>query len=88
MTTKDDDGKAFAPDFDDEIVAGSCVTHAGGIMHEPTREAIEGSAGVTATEPEPASYDASVADDDGMSPEEPAPGDAQLDLPYDQEADQ
>ena len=33
---------AFAPDFDDEIVAGSCVTHGRTIRHEPTREAIEG----------------------------------------------
>jgi proton-translocating NAD(P)+ transhydrogenase subunit alpha len=32
----------FAPDFDDEIVAGSCVTHDGAIRHGPTREAIEG----------------------------------------------
>ncbi len=33
---------AFDPDFTDEIVAGSCVTHAGRIVHEPTREALEG----------------------------------------------
>lgn len=33
---------AFAPDFDDEIVAGSCVTHQGAIVHEPTRSAMEG----------------------------------------------
>jgi len=33
---------AFAPDFEDEIVAGSCVTHKGRILHEPTRNAIEG----------------------------------------------
>jgi proton-translocating NAD(P)+ transhydrogenase subunit alpha len=33
---------AFAPDFDDEIVAGSCVTHDGAIRHEPTRTALEG----------------------------------------------
>ncbi|MGH3510401.1 MAG: NAD(P)(+) transhydrogenase (Re/Si-specific) subunit alpha, partial [Nocardioidaceae bacterium] len=33
---------SFAPDFDDEIVAGSCVTHAGTILHEPTRSALEG----------------------------------------------
>ncbi len=33
---------AFAPDFDDEIVAGSCVTHDGTIRHEPTRIALEG----------------------------------------------
>ena len=32
----------FAPDFDDEIVAGSCVTHEGSIRHEPTRMALEG----------------------------------------------
>ena len=34
-----DDG--FAPDFDDEVVAGCCVTHGGQIVHEPTREAWE-----------------------------------------------
>jgi H+-translocating NAD(P) transhydrogenase subunit alpha len=33
---------AFAPDFDDEIVAGSCVTHGGKVRHEPTRQALEG----------------------------------------------
>lgn len=34
------DGR-FAPDFDDEIVAGMCLTHAGQVRHEPTREALE-----------------------------------------------
>jgi H+-translocating NAD(P) transhydrogenase subunit alpha len=34
-----DDG--FAPDFDDEIVRGTCVTHAGAITHEPTRMKLE-----------------------------------------------
>jgi NAD(P) transhydrogenase subunit alpha len=33
---------AFAPDFDDEIVAGSCVTSGGVVHHEPTRVALEG----------------------------------------------
>lgn len=33
---------AFDPDFDDEIVAGTCVTHAGEVRHEPTRVALEG----------------------------------------------
>jgi len=33
---------AFAPDFEDEIVAGSCVTHDGVVRHEPTRAALEG----------------------------------------------
>lgn len=32
----------LVPDFDDEIVAGCCVTHEGAIRHEPTRLAIEG----------------------------------------------
>jgi H+-translocating NAD(P) transhydrogenase subunit alpha len=35
-------GGVFAPDFEDEIVTGSCVTHDGAIRHEPTRAAIEG----------------------------------------------
>ena len=35
---------AFAPDFDDEIVTGSCVTHDGQIWHEPTRTLLEGPA--------------------------------------------
>jgi H+-translocating NAD(P) transhydrogenase subunit alpha len=33
---------AWAPDFDDEIVTGSCVTHEGAVRHEPTRLALEG----------------------------------------------
>jgi NAD(P) transhydrogenase subunit alpha len=40
----DGGGGTFAPDFDDEIVAGACVTHDGAIWHAPTREALEGSA--------------------------------------------
>ena len=28
------------PDFDDEVVAGACLTHDGEIRHEPTREAL------------------------------------------------
>ena len=41
MTRSSDGGGEFAPDFDDEIVAGACVTHAGEIRHEPTRQALE-----------------------------------------------
>jgi len=33
---------AFAPDFDDEIVSGCCVTAAGEVRHGPTREQLEG----------------------------------------------
>jgi NAD(P) transhydrogenase subunit alpha len=40
--SQDEGAARFAPDFSDEIVAGSCVTHDGKIRHEPTREAIEG----------------------------------------------
>jgi H+-translocating NAD(P) transhydrogenase subunit alpha len=35
---------AYAPDFEDEIVSGSCVTHDGTVWHEPTRDALEGPA--------------------------------------------
>jgi NAD(P) transhydrogenase subunit alpha len=49
---------AFAPDFDDEIVIGSCVTHGGRINHGPTREAIEG------PDPEPAPVDPEPAPGD------------------------
>ena len=37
----------FDPDYDDEVVAGACVTHDGRIWHAPTREAIEGPPVVT-----------------------------------------
>ncbi|HET6794926.1 MAG TPA: Re/Si-specific NAD(P)(+) transhydrogenase subunit alpha [Acidimicrobiales bacterium] len=33
---------AFTPDFEDDIVAGTCVTRGGEIVHEPTRAALEG----------------------------------------------
>jgi NAD(P) transhydrogenase subunit alpha len=49
MTRTTDGVAAFDPDFEDEIVAGSCVTRGGAILHEPTRAAIEGPAS-----PEPA----------------------------------
>jgi NAD(P) transhydrogenase subunit alpha len=31
---------SLVPDFDDEVVSGACLTHAGDITHEPTREAL------------------------------------------------
>ena len=42
MTAKSEEGGTFAPDFEDEIVAGSCVTHERTVRHEPTRTALEG----------------------------------------------
>ncbi|HET7327636.1 MAG TPA: NAD(P) transhydrogenase subunit alpha [Nocardioidaceae bacterium] len=36
------DEGAFAPDFDDEVITGCCVTHDGRVHHEPTRERLEG----------------------------------------------
>ena len=42
QTASEEQAAAFAPDFEDEIVAGSCVTHDGTIRHEPTRLNIEG----------------------------------------------
>jgi NAD(P) transhydrogenase subunit alpha len=40
----------LAPDFDDEIVAGTCVVRAGTVVHGPTAEAL----GLTVPAPEPA----------------------------------
>ncbi len=44
MTARDEEEgtTSFAPDPDDEIVAGACVTRDGAILHEPTRLAVEG----------------------------------------------
>ena len=42
MTREVDGSPAFAPDFDDEIVATSCVVRAGSVVHEPTRAVLEG----------------------------------------------
>lgn len=46
MTVRGEDGgpATFAPDFDDEIVSGSCVTRDGQVWHEPTRNLLEGAA--------------------------------------------
>jgi NAD(P) transhydrogenase subunit alpha len=33
---------SFAPNFDDEIISGTCVTHEGEVRHGPTRELLEG----------------------------------------------
>ena len=41
MTREVDGSPAYAPDFDDEIVAGSCVTHDGVVWHEPNRVMLE-----------------------------------------------
>ncbi|HET7174000.1 MAG TPA: NAD(P) transhydrogenase subunit alpha [Nocardioidaceae bacterium] len=38
MTTEE----GFTPDFEDEIVAGTCVTHAGRVTHAPTLELLGG----------------------------------------------
>jgi NAD(P) transhydrogenase subunit alpha len=43
MTARGEDGTArFAPDFEDEVVAGACLTHDGQVRHEPTRNLLEG----------------------------------------------
>lgn len=33
---------AVVPDFDDEVVRGTCLSHDGAIVHQPTRDALEG----------------------------------------------
>src|SRR4051812_2597485 len=82
MTAKDDEGNAtFSPDYADEILSGSCVTQGGRIVHEPTREAIEG--------PEEVAPDPDPEPEQEPEPERAeATEPAQPDLPYDQEADQ
>jgi NAD(P) transhydrogenase subunit alpha len=43
MTVEGEDGTAqFAPDFEDEIVAGCCVTRDRAVWHEPARNLLEG----------------------------------------------
>jgi NAD(P) transhydrogenase subunit alpha len=42
----------FAPDLADEILAGSCVTHDGGVRHEQTRALLEGPDAETPSEGE------------------------------------
>ena len=37
LMTKD---KKVSPDFEDEVVAGACLTHDGEVRHEPTAEAL------------------------------------------------
>src|SRR3954447_7810480 len=48
---------AFDPDFEDEIITGTCVTRDRAILHKPTREAIEG------PDPEPEPEPAAPAQD-------------------------
>ena len=74
----------FRPDYDDEVIAGAAVTHEGRIVHEPTREAIEGAAPEPVAEPvaEPAP---DPDPDPGPAPDPMAT--QQLDLPFDQEED-
>jgi NAD(P) transhydrogenase subunit alpha len=88
MTAKDDEGDpVFAPDYADEILSGSCVTQGGRIVHEPTREAIEGAA--ETAEPAPSAEPVETTEPGTRtSSTDAVPPDPQLDLPYDQEADQ
>ena len=86
MTTKDDEGNpVFAPDYADEILSGSCVTQDGRIVHDATREAIEGPASPSA---EPAAPAKSAEPAEPVEATGSVVPDEQLDLPYDQEADQ
>jgi NAD(P) transhydrogenase subunit alpha len=32
---------SVAPDFDDDVVAGTCLTHGGAVRHAPTAAALE-----------------------------------------------
>jgi NAD(P) transhydrogenase subunit alpha len=37
------EGGEVVPDFDDEVVAGACLTHDGVVKHQPTAQLLEGS---------------------------------------------
>ena len=50
MLTAGEDG-SWAPDFEDEIIAGACVTHKGEVRHEPTRDALDGRGAESEEEP-------------------------------------
>jgi NAD(P) transhydrogenase subunit alpha len=72
MTRSTDETPAFDPDFADEIVAGSCVTRGGAILHEPTRLAIEGPAEPPPAAPANGSDGAHVAGSDTYVEGEPS----------------
>ena len=44
---------ALAPDFDDEIVVGTCVVREGTVVHGPTADALGGGTPVAPTTPTP-----------------------------------
>lgn len=46
-------GGAVAPDFDDEVVSGACLTHDGDVLHEPTAQALAALASATLPAPKP-----------------------------------
>ena len=57
----------LAPDFEDEIVSGTCVVRAGTVVHAPTAEALGLSVPAPEPEPTPAATD---APEDGADNEE------------------
>jgi len=69
----------FAPDFDDEVVVGACVTHGGQILHEATRDAIEGFTEESVPQEAPVAQREPAAQDEPPLQEEPPVGpDAEL----------
>jgi NAD(P) transhydrogenase subunit alpha len=64
----------LSPDFDDEIVAGTCVVRAGTVVHNATAEALGISPPPAAAAPaEPAGSAADIAND-ADTPADPDPG--------------
>jgi NAD(P) transhydrogenase subunit alpha len=89
MTLKGEDGgpATFAPDFEDEIVTGSAVTHQGQVLQGPLATEPPEASISTPAEPAEASVPTPAEPAEASVPD-PEPADEQLDLPYDQEADQ
>ena len=88
LTLMTDEGE-FAPDFDDEVVIGACVTHGGQILHEPTREAIDGAGAEPdpVPQPDPGPDPGPGAEPEVAPPAQPADQHDHPELPFDQEAD-
>lgn len=62
-----------SPDFDDEVVAGACLTYDGGVLHEPTAQALAALASATGPATGPAMNETSK----GPATNERSPGEGE-----------
>ena len=67
-----------APDFDDDVVAGACLTHDGAVRHPPTAEAIAAIAGQTAHPAPEAHPEETASPEETALPEQAEPPEGEL----------